>query len=152
MYNLVTDVYNYFRAILQSQEKSNRALELTSDAVRLNPANYTVWQYRYICVCFLHKYYQNDQKDICIFCFLQLILFFTYSFLSFYLRLLSPIRVSEWPLCNVLKSSAKCNQCDEAHIARINYVASRAFIFLRDPSPDRNVDLRNRCFTSVSVD
>lgn len=39
-------MFGYFRAIVARNEKSLRALEITADALNLNPANYTVWQYR----------------------------------------------------------------------------------------------------------
>uniref|UniRef100_A0A915L141 Protein farnesyltransferase/geranylgeranyltransferase type-1 subunit alpha n=1 Tax=Romanomermis culicivorax TaxID=13658 RepID=A0A915L141_ROMCU len=55
-------VYAYFRSIIQAEEKSDRALELTKDAALLNPANYTVWKFRRDLISHLNK--DVDQEII----------------------------------------------------------------------------------------
>ncbi|XP_012267987.1 protein farnesyltransferase/geranylgeranyltransferase type-1 subunit alpha [Athalia rosae] len=59
-----TDAYNYFRAILKTEEKSERALGLTEDCITLNPANYTVWQYRREIIKALDKNLWDELKYI----------------------------------------------------------------------------------------
>ncbi|CAP22954.1 Protein CBG01666 [Caenorhabditis briggsae] len=44
------DAFAYFRAVLIKKEKSPRVMTLLEDCIRLNPANYTVWQYRRLCL------------------------------------------------------------------------------------------------------
>jgi protein farnesyltransferase/geranylgeranyltransferase type-1 subunit alpha len=37
---------DYFRAVTISNEKSERVLQLTEDIIDMNPAHYTIWNYR----------------------------------------------------------------------------------------------------------
>jgi protein farnesyltransferase/geranylgeranyltransferase type-1 subunit alpha len=45
-----TKLMDLFRAVLRSGEKSNRVLQLTSDLLAINAANYTLWKYRRDCL------------------------------------------------------------------------------------------------------
>lgn len=58
----VVEVFNYFRAIVQLQEFSERALDLTSHALRVNSLNYNVWNYRRK---ILRNIKFNVTKEIC---------------------------------------------------------------------------------------
>lgn len=40
------EAYDYLRALLRIDERSQRALDLTTLCLKLNPSNYTVWHYR----------------------------------------------------------------------------------------------------------
>ena len=43
------DAMDYFRALMQTGERSKRGLELTEHLINLNPAHYSVWCAEFLC-------------------------------------------------------------------------------------------------------
>lgn len=47
------EVMNYFRAVYRADERSPRSLDLTAEAIAMNPGNYTVISFSLSFFCFL---------------------------------------------------------------------------------------------------
>jgi len=58
------ETMNYFRAMLKTEEKSERALQITSEVIALNAANYTAWYYRRILLQELNKDYNKELEFV----------------------------------------------------------------------------------------
>jgi protein farnesyltransferase/geranylgeranyltransferase type-1 subunit alpha len=56
--------YDYLRAVWKADELSERSLKLSALGLKLNPANYTVWQFRRRCLRHLGLDKDTIQRDL----------------------------------------------------------------------------------------
>ena len=56
------EVMGYFRRILVNEEYSERALRLSAEAIGMNAANYTAWQFRRKCIAKLHEQTSEEER------------------------------------------------------------------------------------------
>jgi len=53
---------SYLRAVMAKNEVSERVLGLTGDVIRMNPAHYTVWSFRFKCLVGLSRLQEEEKK------------------------------------------------------------------------------------------
>ncbi|KAL6970769.1 galactose-6-sulfurylase [Sarracenia purpurea var. burkii] len=58
------ETMDYFRAVYFADERSPRALQLTSEAIHMNPGNYTVWQFRRLILEALNADLHNEMNFV----------------------------------------------------------------------------------------
>jgi len=58
------DTMNYFRAMIQTNERSKRSLQVTTEAILLNPANYTCWYWRRVVLESLNSGYKDELEFV----------------------------------------------------------------------------------------
>lgn len=58
------ETMDYFRAVYFSDERSRRALDLTSEAIAMNPGNYTIWHFRRLVLEALNADLNDELKFI----------------------------------------------------------------------------------------
>jgi protein farnesyltransferase/geranylgeranyltransferase type-1 subunit alpha len=57
------DTMNYFRAFYAADERSERAFAVTAAVIALNPANYSAWHLRRLCLAVLRPKLENCLRD-----------------------------------------------------------------------------------------
>lgn len=57
-----TIAMSYLRAVMAKNEISERVLGLTGDVIRMNPAHYTVWSFRFKCLLGLSRLQEEERK------------------------------------------------------------------------------------------
>ena len=58
--------HDYLRAVLKADERSQRALNITTVCLNLNPANYTVWHFRRRCLVALSSSGSEEEPTIAV--------------------------------------------------------------------------------------